>query len=207
MNRGEQLDPLTGEEDQLELVDETILRDHRRDRVGSQALDVPQERLFLDSAEPKAVDRDRSRGFHRGDGGAGFARKPVDPFFEKVTVNDPDPGKRERRLNLLRASRRGEPRRRLLENRRLTRAIRSSAAARSRSLDRGGAQAVALAPFLFRSPDVAIAIARALFRARAALIVGSASSIFCGRRRSGKRRAAFLGGRRAQGSSTGSGRS
>ena len=28
-------------------------------------------------------------------------RRPVDAFFDKVTVNDPDPEKRERRLNLL----------------------------------------------------------------------------------------------------------
>ena len=28
-------------------------------------------------------------------------RKPIDEFFDHVTVNDPDPAKRERRLNLL----------------------------------------------------------------------------------------------------------
>jgi len=28
-------------------------------------------------------------------------RQPIDAFFDKVTVNDPDPAKRERRLNLL----------------------------------------------------------------------------------------------------------
>ena len=28
-------------------------------------------------------------------------RAPVDAFFDKVTVNDPDPAKRARRLNLL----------------------------------------------------------------------------------------------------------
>ena len=28
-------------------------------------------------------------------------RGPVDAFFDKVTVNDPDPAKREARLNLL----------------------------------------------------------------------------------------------------------
>ena len=40
-------------------------------------------------------------GFHRRDGRAGVARKPIDDFFDHVTVNDPDPAKRERRLNLL----------------------------------------------------------------------------------------------------------
>jgi glycyl-tRNA synthetase beta chain len=28
-------------------------------------------------------------------------RGPIDDFFDHVTVNDPDPAKRERRLNLL----------------------------------------------------------------------------------------------------------
>jgi glycyl-tRNA synthetase beta chain len=28
-------------------------------------------------------------------------RKPIDDFFDQVTVNDPDSAKRERRLNLL----------------------------------------------------------------------------------------------------------
>jgi len=28
-------------------------------------------------------------------------RRPIDAFFDKVTVNDPDAAKRERRLNLL----------------------------------------------------------------------------------------------------------
>ena len=28
-------------------------------------------------------------------------RAPIDDFFDHVTVNDPDPAKRERRLNLL----------------------------------------------------------------------------------------------------------
>jgi glycyl-tRNA synthetase beta chain len=30
-----------------------------------------------------------------------FLRKPIDSFFDHVTVNDPDKAKRERRLNLL----------------------------------------------------------------------------------------------------------
>ena len=28
-------------------------------------------------------------------------RRPIDDFFDHVTVNDPEPAKRERRLNLL----------------------------------------------------------------------------------------------------------
>ena len=47
-------------------------------------------------------------------------RAPVDAFFDKVTVNDPDPAKREARLEPARAdARRGPPGRRFLADRRL----------------------------------------------------------------------------------------
>jgi glycyl-tRNA synthetase beta chain len=55
----------------------------------------------LDSVEPqagKAVDAEDFTGAMRA---LAQLRGPIDAFFEKVTVNDPDTAKRERRLNLL----------------------------------------------------------------------------------------------------------
>ena len=55
-------------------------------------------------------------------------RRPIDDFFDHVTVNDPDAAKRERRLNLLNAvSRRRELRRRLLKDRGVGSVIASAA--------------------------------------------------------------------------------
>ena len=50
--------------------------------------------------EPHAAEAVEHGGFHRRDGGAFALRGPIDAFFDKVTVNDPDPA-RARRLNLL----------------------------------------------------------------------------------------------------------
>ncbi len=55
----------------------------------------------LDSAEPEAaaaVEREDFEGAMRA---LATLRGPVDAFFNEVTVNDPDPAKREARLNLL----------------------------------------------------------------------------------------------------------
>ena len=48
--------------------------------------------------------------FERAMAALASLRAPIDAFFDTVTVNDPDPAKREARLNLLarvRARRRG----------------------------------------------------------------------------------------------------
>ncbi|WP_166036746.1 glycine--tRNA ligase subunit beta [Sphingosinicella sp. YJ22] len=55
----------------------------------------------LDSAEPEAaaaVEREDFEGAMRA---LATLRRPVDAFFNEVTVNDPDPAKREARLDLL----------------------------------------------------------------------------------------------------------
>ena len=55
----------------------------------------------LDSAEPRAAQAVAEEDFERAMKVLASLRRPVDAFFDKVTVNDPDPQKRERRLNLL----------------------------------------------------------------------------------------------------------
>ena len=56
----------------------------------------------LDAAEPQGRGRARRRGFRAARWRRWPAlRAPVDAFFDKVTVNDPDPAKREARLDLL----------------------------------------------------------------------------------------------------------
>ncbi len=62
-------------------------------------------------------------------------RAPVDAFFDKVTVNDPDPAKREARLNLLAPdARRGPPGRRFLADRGLSGARRCESPCTCRQL-------------------------------------------------------------------------
>jgi glycyl-tRNA synthetase beta chain len=55
----------------------------------------------LDAAEPRAEQAVREEDFERAMKVLASLRAPVDAFFDKVTVNDADPAKRERRLNLL----------------------------------------------------------------------------------------------------------
>jgi glycyl-tRNA synthetase beta chain len=55
----------------------------------------------LDAAEPRARQAVEEEDFKRAMKVLASLRKPVDAFFDKVTVNDPDATKRERRLNLL----------------------------------------------------------------------------------------------------------
>jgi glycyl-tRNA synthetase beta chain len=70
---------------------------------GGQDLQPEEAALIeaLDAAEPqagKAVDAEDFTGAMRA---LAQLRRPIDAFFDKVTVNDPDAAKRERRLNLL----------------------------------------------------------------------------------------------------------
>jgi glycyl-tRNA synthetase beta chain len=55
----------------------------------------------LDSAEPRVAAALEDEEFERAMAALASLRAPVDAFFDKVTVNDPDPAKREVRLNLL----------------------------------------------------------------------------------------------------------
>ncbi|MBS0504106.1 MAG: glycine--tRNA ligase subunit beta [Proteobacteria bacterium] len=64
----------------------------------------PEEQALvaaLDSAEPRARAAIAAEDFEGAMAALASLRGPVDAFFEKVTVNDVDPAKREARLNLL----------------------------------------------------------------------------------------------------------
>jgi glycyl-tRNA synthetase beta chain len=70
---------------------------------GGQDLQPEEAALIeaLDAVEPqagKAVDAEDFTGAMRA---LAQLRRPIDAFFDKVTVNDPDAAKRERRLNML----------------------------------------------------------------------------------------------------------
>jgi glycyl-tRNA synthetase beta chain len=55
----------------------------------------------LDSAEPRARAAVEAEDFEGAMAALASLRAPVDAFFDKVTVNDPDPAKRGARLDLL----------------------------------------------------------------------------------------------------------
>jgi len=55
----------------------------------------------LDNAEPHAAEAVENEDFTGAMTALATLRTPIDAFFEKVTVNDPDPGIRARRLSLL----------------------------------------------------------------------------------------------------------
>ncbi|WP_254606478.1 DALR anticodon-binding domain-containing protein, partial [Sphingomonas bacterium] len=55
----------------------------------------------LDSAEPAAAAAVAREDFAAAMTALASLRAPVDAFFDQVTVNDPDPATRERRLALL----------------------------------------------------------------------------------------------------------
>lgn len=97
--------PQTGEEDPLVLVDEPILKDAIAELASGQAgADLPQEKGLiagLDDAEPKASGAVEAEDFTGAMAALASLRRPIDDFFDHVTVNDPDAAKRERRLNLL----------------------------------------------------------------------------------------------------------
>ena len=104
-SKAEQGIPQTGEEDPLVLVDEPILKDAVAELAsGKPGADLPQEQALigaLDSAEPKADAAVAAEDFTGAMAALATLRGPIDDFFDHVTVNDPDPAKRERRLNLL----------------------------------------------------------------------------------------------------------
>jgi len=71
---------------------------------GSAGAFEPHEAALvaaLDAAEPKASAAVEAEDFTGAMAALASLRKPIDEFFDHVTVNDPDAAKRERRLNLL----------------------------------------------------------------------------------------------------------
>jgi glycyl-tRNA synthetase beta chain len=73
------------------------------DQVRGDDLAAEERALIeaLDAAEPKATSAIEAEDFTAAMAALAALRQPIDTFFDKVTVNDPDPAKRERRLNLL----------------------------------------------------------------------------------------------------------
>jgi glycyl-tRNA synthetase beta chain len=55
----------------------------------------------LDAAQPKAKAAVHAEDFTAAMAALALLRAPIDAFFDKVTVNDPDKSTRARRLNLL----------------------------------------------------------------------------------------------------------
>ena len=70
---------------------------------GNDELGAEEQTLIaaLDAAEPKASTAIEAEDFTGAMAALASLRGPIDHFFDRVTVNDPDPAKRERRLNLL----------------------------------------------------------------------------------------------------------
>ncbi|MEO5612152.1 MAG: glycine--tRNA ligase subunit beta [Sphingomicrobium sp.] len=78
--------------------------EERDSRVRGNDDYLPEEQALiasLDSAETKAAAAIEAEDFTGAMAALASLRKPIDSFFDKVTVNDPDAAKRERRLNLL----------------------------------------------------------------------------------------------------------
>jgi glycyl-tRNA synthetase beta chain len=104
-SREEQGIPQTGEEDPLVLVEEPGLKEAVAEIAsGSAGADLPEEKaliIALDAAETKASAAVDAEDFTGAMGALASLRRPIDDFFDHVTVNDPDAAKRERRLNLL----------------------------------------------------------------------------------------------------------
>jgi glycyl-tRNA synthetase beta chain len=70
---------------------------------GDAALEAAEAALVkaLDVAEPKAGAAVEKEDFTAAMAALATLRSPIDAFFDEVTVNDPDPAKRARRLDLL----------------------------------------------------------------------------------------------------------
>ena len=76
----------------------------KADRSAFSYSPLPEEAALdeaLDLAEPRAASAVAEEDFERAMKVLAGLRGPVDDFFDKVTVNDPDPARREARLNLL----------------------------------------------------------------------------------------------------------
>ncbi len=97
--------PQTGEEDPLVLVEEPGMAEAIAEMAsGSAGAMLPQEQALvaaLDAAEPQASAAVEAEDFTGAMAALARLRGPIDDFFDNVTVNDPDPGTREQRLNRL----------------------------------------------------------------------------------------------------------
>jgi glycyl-tRNA synthetase beta chain len=73
------------------------------ERVVSYTTQIEESELddALDAAEPKVKAAIEAEEYERAMSALASLRAPVDAFFDKVIVNDPDPARREVRLNLL----------------------------------------------------------------------------------------------------------
>ena len=83
-----------------------ILKKEKWEATDASALGdlMSEEKALIDALEaagPQAAQAVAEEDFERAMKVLASLRRPVDAFFDKVTVNDPDPEKRERRLNLL----------------------------------------------------------------------------------------------------------
>jgi glycyl-tRNA synthetase beta chain len=82
-----------------------ILKKEGWDAATAVDADVAAEEAALiaalDAAEPKASAAIEAEDFTSAMAALASLRGPIDAFFDKVTVNDPDAGKRARRLGLL----------------------------------------------------------------------------------------------------------
>ena len=99
--------PQTGEEDPLVLVDDPQLAEavaafNQRHPLPYEPEPEEADLIHaLDAAEPRARAAIEAEDFEGAMAALASLRGPVDAFFDKVTVNDADPRKREARLDLL----------------------------------------------------------------------------------------------------------
>ena len=99
--------PQTGEEDPLVMVEDVQLADAVAAFNARHPLSYepePQEQdliAALAAAEPRARGAIAAEDFEGAMAALASLRAPVDAFFDRVTVNDPDPAKRAARLDLL----------------------------------------------------------------------------------------------------------
>ena len=100
----------TGEEDPFALADDPGVADalveYARQAAATPLSYQPEAEeaalvAALDEAEPRARDAVEAEDFEGAMAALAGLRAPVDAFFDKVTVNDADPAKREARLALL----------------------------------------------------------------------------------------------------------
>ena len=99
--------PQTGEEDPLSQVEEPAIAQAvaAMAQGSTTPADAPAEEAALvaalDAAEPRVERAIAAEKFTVAMSALASLRAPIDAFFEQVTVNDPDPDSRARRLNLL----------------------------------------------------------------------------------------------------------
>ncbi|MCJ2177449.1 glycine--tRNA ligase subunit beta [Novosphingobium album (ex Hu et al. 2023)] len=94
----------TGDEDPLENVDDPDMRDVYAARKGLGYEPEAAEKALMDAldvAAPKAAAAVAAEDFSGAMAALATLRNPIDTFFADVTVNDPDPLRRDTRLALL----------------------------------------------------------------------------------------------------------